>query len=183
MESIRYTGRWLTFHDDRGWEYVSRAGNTYGVMVVPFSSRKETVLVEQLRRPFGKKCIEFPAGLVGDIAPENSAHAAARELEEETGFRATRYELVAHGTPSPGLSNELMDVYLATGLDRIGKGGGIHDEDIAVHVVPLAQIENFLDSCRDRGCVIDLKVYAGLHFLRRHGDQALGAGVDAGLQG
>ncbi len=183
MDSVRYTGRWLTFHDDRGWEYVSRAGDTFGVMIVPLSNRGETVLVEQLRRPFGKNCIEFPAGLVGDGDPENSAHAAARELEEETGFRARRYDLVAQGTPSPGLSNELMDIYVATGLERIGKGGGVHDENIVAHVVSLKQIDAFLDSCRQRGCIIDLKVYAGLHFLRRLSDTSAMAGVDAGLQG
>jgi ADP-ribose pyrophosphatase len=113
--------------------------------------------------------IELPAGLVGDgeDAGEHGSVAAGRELIEETGYEAQHIEEVAHGPATPGLSSETMGLFLATGLRRVGAGGGVESEQITVFEVPLGEVEAFLREQAGRGRAIDVKVYAALHFARR----------------
>jgi ADP-ribose pyrophosphatase len=125
------------------------------------------VLVEQTRAPVGRPVIELPAGLVGDSpgrADEALAVAARRELLEETGYEARDMTLLVEGAPSAGLTSETIVLFLATGLRKVGPGGGDSTEDIKVHEVPLARAREWLSAQADRGAVIDLKVYAGLYF-------------------
>src|SRR5438128_1389604 len=85
------TGRWLTFIDDAGWEYVTRPGVTGIVVIVAVTKGERLVLVEQYRPAVQQRVIELPAGLVGDVDgrhTESLLDAAVRELEEETGYRA-----------------------------------------------------------------------------------------------
>ena len=58
-------------------------------------------------------------------------------------------------------------MYLATGLRRVGAGGGVDSEDITVYEVPLGEVEVFLREQAARGRAVDLKVYSALHFARR----------------
>jgi ADP-ribose pyrophosphatase len=99
-----------------------------------------------------------------DEAPEL---AAARELEEETGYRPARLERVAAGTSTAGLSDERLILYVAHGVERVGPGGGDEHEDIAVHLIPLAEVEAWLAEREVAGACIDLKIWAGLYFARR----------------
>jgi ADP-ribose pyrophosphatase len=114
--------------------------------------------------------IELPAGLVGDIAGEEDERletAAGRELLEETGYRASRLELLTSGPPSAGMASEIVAFFLASGLVKVHDGGGDEAEDITVHAVPLAGVENWLDQQAAAGLLIDPKIYAGLYFIRR----------------
>ena len=66
-------------------------------MVILAIDEGQVLLVEQYRVPLGKRCLELPAGLVGDhddAADEDVLVAAGRELEEETGWRAEHLELM-----------------------------------------------------------------------------------------
>ena len=119
----------------------------------------EVILVEQYRVPLGKFCLELPAGLVGDdISGEASEIAAQRELEEETGYRADHWRVVGEFYSSPGMVSESFSLLIATGLTKIGEGGGVDGEDIAVHRVPLDGIEDFIATKRAEGCGIDVRV-------------------------
>jgi ADP-ribose pyrophosphatase len=163
-------GRFLRLVEDGGWEYTERMGSSGVVVIVPVTEKGEIVLVEQYRPPLKKRVLELPAGLVGDIAgfeDEAFETAAARELEEETGFKASSLRLMASGPSSAGSSNVLLHFYLATGLRQSGKGGGDEHEDIEVHVVPLAEAEAFAASRAAEGRLIDPKLYAGLYFASR----------------
>jgi ADP-ribose pyrophosphatase len=58
-------------------------------------------------------------------------------------------------------------MFLASGLRRVGSGGGVAHEDITVHEVPLTQIHEWLEGRAKSGVLIDPKVYAGLYFILR----------------
>src|SRR3546814_1600429 len=67
-----------------------------------------------------------------DLAAEITAE---RELEEETGYRAAHWRTVGEFYSSPGMVSESFTLLIATGLTRIGEGGGVDGEDIIVHRV------------------------------------------------
>ena len=117
------------------------------------------LLVEQYRVPIGCRSLELPAGLVGDEqAGEPIETAAARELEEETGYRADRIESLGLFHSSPGLTSEAFTLVRATGLTKVGDGGGVEGEDIAVHRVPLATLGTFVAERRAAGVAMDAKM-------------------------
>ncbi|MCH8686120.1 NUDIX hydrolase [Pedomonas mirosovicensis] len=162
------TGNYLELVREDGWEFVERNRGSGAVGIVPVTDAGELVLVEQWRAALDGQSIELPAGLVGDEddTDEEMLVAARRELEEETGFHAEAWTHLYDGTTSAGLTSETVHIYLATGLTRIGEGGGTSHENIIVHVVPLDGIENWLAAQRQRGAMIDIKVYGALAVAR-----------------
>ena len=161
-------GRFLRLVSRDGWELVQRTNASGVVIIVGVTDSQELILVEQYRPPLQSRVIELPAGLAGDIPGQESealALAAARELEEETGFQASAIRPVASGPVSAGITDEQVTIFLATGLSRVGPGGGDDSEDITVHLVPLASAGDWLSSPRD-GVMVDPKVYAALYFAR-----------------
>jgi len=161
-------GRYLTMVDDAGWEYVTRAGVTGVVVLVAITPARELVLVEQHRPAVGKRVVELPAGLVGDVAGlenESLVTAAHRELIEETGFAAREMVELALGPIAVGLSDEVVTFFEARELTRVGPGGGDDSEDITVHVVPLPELRLFLAAKPGAGVYVDPKIYAGLYLV------------------
>jgi ADP-ribose pyrophosphatase len=125
------------------------------------------VLVEQYRPPLERRVVEIPAGLVGDEPGrenESLLDAANRELQEETGYHASKIELLATGPSSAGMSNELITLCLATGLEKRSFGGGVAGEDILVHEIALSEVTGQLHGWVAEGKLVDLKVYAAQHF-------------------
>jgi ADP-ribose pyrophosphatase len=119
----------------------------------------KVILVDQPRVPLGARCVELPAGLVGDVDPDATVEATAvKELEEETGFTAERVEVLGEFYSSPGMLSEGFTLVRAHGLRRIGEGGGDENEDIAVHFVARADIPNFLELKRAEGFGVDVKL-------------------------
>jgi ADP-ribose pyrophosphatase len=149
-----------------GWEYVERKSAVEAVAVIAVTEAHELVLTEQHRAPVNARVIDLPAGLVGDEGSEDAESAARKELEEETGFRAQTLELLARGPTSPGITSEIVSLYRARGLSRIGEGGGVGAEKIGVHLVSMQGIEAWLEDAERRGVQIDLKVQAALRFVK-----------------
>ncbi len=159
------TGRYLTLLDDSGWEYVTRAGVTGIAVIVAMTEEQRLVLVEQYRPAVHNRVIELPAGLVGDIdgrRAESMRDAAARELEEETGYHASEMVPLFEGPIAVGVSDEVVTFFQARGLSRVGAGGGDDTEDITVHEVPLPELKAFLAAQAAAGRGVDPKIYAGL---------------------
>jgi len=166
-KEILYQGKYLRLVRQGTWEYSERVGASGIVALVPLTDQGELVLVEQYRVPLGARVIEIPAGLVGDKAGQEAESlelGAARELEEETGFRAGRLTPLMVGPSSAGSSNSVITFFLATDLVRTGPGGGDEHEDITVHVVPLAGMQAWLQAQLQAGKVLDPKIYAALYF-------------------
>jgi ADP-ribose pyrophosphatase len=145
------------------WEYVKRVRGIGAAVILALSDGREILLVEQYRAPLGRPCVELPAGLVGDeTAGEAALASARRELVEETGFEAAHWEHLGEFASSPGMVGETFHLFRATGLTRVGPGGGTDGEAIAVHLVPLSDLPAFLAAARARGCAVDTRLLIGL---------------------
>lgn len=154
-----WQGKFLTAKTRGKWEYVSRARGIHAAVIVAIDDDDHIILVEQFRVPLGKPCIELPAGLVGDDVPgEATTLAAARELEEETGYRPARMEDLGEFYSSPGMVSESFTLLRAYGIERVGAGGGTEGEDITVHRVPLQDIAGRVAQWRKEGLAIDVKL-------------------------
>lgn len=153
-----WEGRFLSVKRDGTWEYVSRARGIQAAVIVAIDDG-HVILVEQYRVPLGKRCLELPAGLVGDETSGEAVEiAAARELEEETGYRADRIEPIGFFHSSPGMVSEGFTLVRAHGLTKIGPGGGDAGEDITVHRVKLSALPAFIDAKRAEGLAMDVKL-------------------------
>ncbi len=168
-ERTLYDGKFIRFVQQGKWEFARRR-NTSGIVgVVAVTDDGKLLLVEQFRPPVGKRVIELPAGLAGDVAgqeTEDLANAARRELLEETGYEAREMTRVATGPPSAGLSDEVITLFVARGLKKAGDGAGDGSEDITLHEVPVGEVDAFVDRMAGDGRLVDLKVFAGLYFVQ-----------------
>ncbi|HUB77754.1 MAG TPA: NUDIX hydrolase [Bryobacteraceae bacterium] len=96
-------------------------------VMMAVDEKKRILLVRQYRLPAGKYLWELPAGKVDD--GETPLQAAKRELIEETGYRAKKWEKLTTFFPSPGFVAERMTIFLATGLTA-GTATPMDDERI-----------------------------------------------------
>lgn len=165
-EKIHFKGRFLGMMERDHWEYAYRTNATGVVVMVPVTDAGELVLVEQHRVPVKGRVLELPAGLVGDTGDrdENFKLAANRELVEETGYCAARLEELLVGPSTPGMSDEIITIYFADGLEKVGPGGGDGNEDITVHLMPLDGAEAWLRQKSGQGILLDPKIYAGMYW-------------------
>ena len=158
-EQIVWQGKFVTAKTRGKWEYVSRSRGIRAAVILAIDEEDHVLLVEQYRVPLGRICIELPAGLIGDgEEDEEDEVAAARELEEETGYRAARMEVLGEFWSSPGMVTESYSLLRAHGLTKVGPGGGTDSEDITVHRVPLSDITQAVADWRARGYAIDTKM-------------------------
>lgn len=165
-DEVLAEGTYLRLLRRGNWEFAERANASAAVIVVAVTPEDRVLFVEQFRVPIGCSTIEMPAGLVGDTDDADTMEAAAaRELEEETGWRAARVELLMTGPSSAGMSNEMIGFARACGLERVGAGGGDHTEEIVVHEIPRAEAARWLHGKAREGYSIDPKLYAGLYFI------------------
>ncbi|MDE2562456.1 MAG: NUDIX hydrolase [Sphingomonadales bacterium] len=158
---IMWEGRFIVAKRKGRWEYVSRARDIRAAVILAVDEADNVLLVEQYRVPLGRPCIELPAGLIGDddsSHDEDVATAAARELEEETGYRAARLEVLGEYWSSPGMVTESFTLVRAFGLEKVSEGGGTEGENITVHHVPLAGLAHFLETQRQGGKAIDVRL-------------------------
>ena len=151
----RWEGKYLRIVTADGWEYVERCGGMTAVVIVAMHDGKY-ILVEQARVPIGgRRCIELPAGLVGDEDDLGIEETALKELEEETGFVADRVEQLGEFFSSPGMVAEGYTLVRAHG---VRPGGTKIEDDITVHLVAPGAIASFIAAKRAEGLAIDTKL-------------------------
>ena len=154
----------LVEHND--WAFARRPNSNGVVAIVAVTKEKKLLLVEQFRIPVDGHVIELPAGLAGDTDdPQESLQLAAqRELVEETGYSAESWSELATVTSSAGMTDEQVTIFRAEGLQKVSAGGGIDDEQIVVHEVPIDELESWLHEQAAKGKMIDSRVYAAIHW-------------------
>ena len=169
---VVYEGKYQRMVVRGTWEYSERAhAGGLAAIIIAVTPDDEVLFVEQFRVPLQARTIEMPAGLVGDIdAGESIEISAVRELEEETGWTAEHAEVLMTGPTSSGASSEKIAFVRATGLIRVGAGGGDDSEDITVHEVPRAQAAAWLVQKIAEGYELDAKLWAGLWMIDHHLD-------------
>jgi ADP-ribose pyrophosphatase len=153
-----WEGRFIVARRQGSWEFVGRTRDIHAAVILAVDDG-HVLLVEQYRVPLKARCLELPAGLVGDEQEgEALESAAARELEEETGYRPARIERLGRFASSPGMVSESFTLVRATGLEKVSEGGGVPGEDIVVHRVPLNEVTAFVAAKRDEGLAMDVKL-------------------------
>jgi ADP-ribose pyrophosphatase len=130
--------------------------------IVPLFDDGDTVLVRQFRYPPRRTFLEVPAGKI-DVPGEDPSGVAARELEEETGWKADAFQHLASTYPCIGYSNEVIHFYLATGLRR-GEQDLSEGEFVEVVRMPL---EAAVRKARS-GELKDMKTVAALLYADAH---------------
>ncbi len=129
------------------------------VAIIPVTKDGKLVLVRQYRKALDKVIIEIPAGkLEQGEKPLDSAH---RELEEETGYRATQLEFVVSFYTSPGFADEIIYVYEAKDLEN-GVVARDDDEFLDVLEVTLTEAEKMIKDER----IHDAKTVYAVQYLK-----------------
>lgn len=141
-----------------GREVVRHVG---AVAIVPLGDDGRVTLVRQYRAPLGELTLEIPAGKY-DYAGEDALSAARRELLEETGLSANRWERLTSIATTPGFADEIITIFLARGLTR-GEASPDEDEFINVEELHLQSAVAMAVS----GEIIDSKTVCGLLLAER----------------
>jgi ADP-ribose pyrophosphatase len=172
---VVHRGRYLTFRIDtieradgtRSTRDV--AGHPGAVTILALDPEERVLLVRQWRTPTGGSLLELPAGTLDPAdggGTEDPAGAAARELEEETGYRAGRWQKLAEFWTAPGFTTELMHLYLATDLvpaEADGRLGPDEDEHLELEAIPWREAVDLAE----QGTIRDAKSIVGLFWLAR----------------
>jgi len=167
-QTILHSGKFLALIKEGHWEYVDRVNGSGAALILAVTADRKILLVEQYRIPVHALTIELPAGIIGDepgCSNESQAEAARRELLEETGYAADNLVPLMTGPSCSGLTSERVTLFRASELRRVGKGGGLANEEITIHEIPMVEVVRWLETKARTGVLIDPKIYAGLFFV------------------
>jgi ADP-ribose pyrophosphatase len=162
-----YQGAFLRVRRDRarlpdgsihGREWVMHPG---AAAMLAVGDDGRVLVVRQWRYAMGRAYVEIPAGKIDP--GETSLQTARRELLEETGHVAREWGRLVQLHPAIGFSNEVMDVYVARGLERRGAGAPDHGEFLEVEWVTLDWLVGELQA----GRLPDVKTHIAVMHLQR----------------
>ena len=116
------------------------------------------LLVNQHRYPFDEFVWELPAGKLEK--GEDPLHCAQRELAEETGYEAKEWKKLLSIYTTPGFCNEVLHIFLATGLSQTPDGRKLEEgeQTMTVKIVPLSEAVSMIDE----GKIVDAKTICGI---------------------
>jgi ADP-ribose pyrophosphatase len=137
-------------------EYIKHPG---AVMIVPVLDNGHVIVERQYRHPMGRIMLEFPAGKI-DFG-ESTLHCAARELAEETGYRAAKWARAGFLNNAIAYSDESIEIWFARDL-TLGQPNRDAGEFLDVHT---ASVDDLL-SLAAQGKLTDAKTLIGLLWLQ-----------------
>lgn len=135
------------------------------VAIIPITTDKKIVFVEQFRKPLERTLLEIPAGKVDE--GEKPEITAIRELEEETGYTANSLTFVDSFYTSPGFADEHLDIFMTTDL-KLLESNVPGDEDEFINIVELSLEEALEDMQQQR--IHDAKTNYALLYLKSLGE-------------
>ncbi len=125
------------------WDFIGHKG---AAAVVAVNEEGKLLMVRQYRNALDRETLEIPAGAL-DSADEPTHIAAARELQEETGYSAGKMELLMSLRTTVAFCNEKIDVYVATDL-KPGKQHLDEDESIDVEAHDIEELIQMIYDCK-----------------------------------
>lgn len=148
-------------------QYVAHTG---AVAILALDDDGRVLLIQQYRHPIRHRDWELPAGLL-DVPGEEPLEAARRELAEEADLTASQWEPLVASWTTPGGNDELIHIFLATGLSDAETPHAREDEeaDIRVEWVPLTDAVDAVLAGRMRNGILSLGVMAATLRLRDRG--------------
>jgi 8-oxo-dGTP pyrophosphatase MutT (NUDIX family) len=147
------TGRRHVFHriDSNDW-----------VNIVPVTAEGDVVMIHQYRHGLRDVTLEIPGGLVDP--GETPAEAAAREMLEETGYRAAEVVEIGTANPNPALFGNRVYSYLGLGAGRVAEVCNQGAEETVVRLVPQRELRRLVrEGAVDHALVLAAFLYLDLH--------------------
>jgi ADP-ribose pyrophosphatase len=134
-----------------------------GAVALAMFPDERIILVKQYRYPMGKDLYELPAGKLGPN--EDPKSCAARELSEETGYKAKQWRRLTAIYTSPGFCTEKLHIFLATDLSRADGGQNLEEGEqfLTVEIVPLSRAVEMIEG----GEIVDAKSICGILLAER----------------
>ncbi|QWD18979.1 ADP-ribose pyrophosphatase [Polynucleobacter paneuropaeus] len=139
-------------------EYLTHPG---AVAILALLDDGRILLERQYRYPVSKVCMEIPAGKLDPN--EDPLVCAQRELEEETGYSASKWSYIRRIHPVISYSTEFIDIYLAEGL-QAGESRLDEEEFLDVFAAPLDEILAWVE----QGVITDVKTTIAIYWLDRY---------------
>ena len=166
QSDLAYEGAVWNVRDDRvsygdgeiRRQYVEHTG---AVAIVALDDAGRVLLIQQYRHPIRHRDWELPAGLL-DVAGEEPLEAARRELAEEADLVAEHWEPLVSSWTTPGGNDEIIHLFLATGISAAAAAHAREDEeaDIRVEWVPLDDVVDAVLDGRMRNGILGIGVLA-----------------------
>ena len=131
------------------------------VAILAITDDKKVVMVEQYRKALERTIVEIPAGKLEK--GEEPALCARRELEEETGYECESLELLTSFYTSPGFADEIVHVYLATGLTKKENSAALdEDEFVNLEELTLEEAQQYVQKQK----IYDAKTIFAVQYLQ-----------------
>lgn len=149
----------FNFHgEELAREYIEHPGAT---AILAIDDDERVVLIKQYRAPVNEYLFEIPAGLL-DPTDASTLHAAKRELAEETDYLAAEWQLLQKFYTTPGSSSEIIDIYLATGLEKMGHlfNAEAEEAQLEVYSIPYSDVLRAVKAGKVNSPTLVLAVYA-----------------------
>lgn len=138
-------------------EIIEHAG---AVAIIALDKEGQIIMVRQYRKPVEQVLLEIPAGTMEE--GEDPLLCAQRELREETGYTAGSWQKILSYYSTPGFTDELLHLYLATDLSA-GDTQPDEDEFVETAVLPLEQAYQLIFD----GQIVDGKSIIGIQYALR----------------
>lgn len=131
------------------------------VAILAVTADNKVLMVEQYRKALERTIVEIPAGKLEK--GEEPALCARRELEEETGYDCESLELLTSFYTSPGFADEIVHVYLATGLTKKENAAALdEDEFVNLEELTLDEAEQYVKEQK----IYDAKTIFAVQYLQ-----------------